>query len=572
MTLANRLSVAIAVSSLFFAFVFFGRDDTQLLAQQGDSPTPTPTFEPGPGSDIQVHPTGGKVTPPRYPNMDFALSRIVETLRADRLSARGAAKATPLYEGHTVAVTLHVIEGYADSIESFLEANGATVRNIGADYIEAYVPVSLLDDAYGQEGVISIRTIVPPQPAQGTIVSGGAAVHGVPSWHAAGYKGRGVKIGIIDAGFKGFAGLQGTELPATVSRRCYTAVGTFTARLSDCIPTGVPESFKQHGTAVTEAVFDIAPEATYYIANPYSWGDLLSTTNWMVEQGVDVINMSLSWSFSGPGDGTSRYSNAPVKSVDAAVTGGAIWVNSAGNSAEDSWYGAFEDSDSDTIHQFNSSGSECNGITVSLSPLRSVTAQLRWNDSWSGASKDLDIYLIPESSSTLSLSDAIASSTNSQAGGTNDKPYERIRLKHGEIANGEYCLAVHKSSGTAPSWIQLLVWGNSGSLQNYVSARSIDNPAESNNSGMLAVGAARHSSTSTIEGFSSRGPTIDNRTKPDIVGADGGRSSTWGSWYGTSQASPHVAGLAALVKQRFTSYTPSQIASYLKANALARGD
>ena len=175
------------------------------------------------------------------------------------------------------------------------------------------------------------------------------------------------------------------------------------------------------------------------------------------------------------------------------------------------------------------------------------------------------------SGSSVSLSDAVATSENNQVGAGNDVPYETIRRSHGEIANGEYCLAVKKSSGAAPSWIQLLVWGVSGDLQDYVSARSIGNPAESRNSGMLAAGAARISDTNTIEGFSSQGPTTDDRTKPDIVGADGGASDTYGTWYGTSQASPHVAGLAALVKERFPGYTPQQIATYLKNNTQPRG-
>jgi len=323
-----------------------------------------------------------------------------------------------------------------------------------------------------QEGVTSVRAIVPPQPAQGAIVSGGGAAHGAPSWHAAGYKGKGVKIGVIDIGFSGFAEMQGSELPSTVSGRCYTAVGTFTSNLSDCSSSHSDFTLRsrQHGTAATEAVFDIAPESTYYIANPHSFGDLLSTTNWMVEQEVDVINMSVGWIFRGPGDGTSPYSDAPVKSVDAAVTGGAIWVNSAGNEAKDSWYGAFADSDSDGIHQFNSSGNECNRISVNLSPKGGLTAQLRWDDSWGGASKDLDLYLVEvETSNVLSLSDAVASSASSQAGESDDVPYERISLDYGDIANGEYCLAVNKSGGSAPSWVQMLVWGNSGSLQHYVS-------------------------------------------------------------------------------------------------------
>ena len=49
-----------------------------------------------------------------------------------------------------------------------------------------------------------------------------------------------------------------------------------------------------HGTAVTEAAFDIAPEATYYIANPKSYGDLAIAGDWMIDHDVDTINYSLS--------------------------------------------------------------------------------------------------------------------------------------------------------------------------------------------------------------------------------------------------------------------------------------
>ena len=563
------LSLALAASALLLISLLAGSRSASVHAQQGDAPTPTAESD-GVG-DIEIIPTEGKISPPRYPNLDSKLNQIIEQTRTGRLTAQAAAASAPTHQGESVAVTLYIIEGYAGAIAAYLEANGGSPRNIGADYIEAYIPVSLLVEASEREGVVDIRTIVPPHPYQGTIVSGGVAVHGVPSWHADGYKGSGVKIGVIDLSFKGFSGLMGSELPATVNARCYTSVGSFTSNLSDCIYTGVPERSRKHGTAVTEAVFDIAPEADYYIADAGSDSDLLNTVNWMVSQGVDVINVSLGWTFDGPGDGTAYYNNAPLDSVNAAVRGGIIWINAAGNSAKDSWYGAFSDSDSDGIHQFNSSGNECNGISIDLDPLEGITAQLRWADSWGGASKNLNLYLIPVSGGTLSLSDAVDISTRSQSGGGNHIPYEWISLDHGEIADGEYCLAVTKVSGTAPSWVQLLVWGASGDLQNYVSARSIGNPAESRNSGMLAAGAARYSRTSAIERFSSRGPTTDNRTKPDIVGADGGTSSTYGTWYGTSQASPHVAGLAALVKQRFPSYSPSQIATYLKSNALARG-
>ena len=564
------LSLALAASALLLIGLLAGSRSASVHAQQGGAPTPTPATVPGPVFDIQSLPLEGKVSPPRYPNLDSNLNRVVEQARTGQLTTRAAAASAPLHYSQSVAVTLYIIEGYADAIASYLEANGASPRNIDADYIEAYIPVSLLAEASEREGVLSARTIIPPHPDQGSVVSGGVAAHGVPSWHAAGYKGRDVKIGVIDLSFKGFAGLMGSELPATVQARCYASVGNFTTNLSDCISTSSPERSRRHGTAVTEALFDIAPQADYYISDAGSYRDLLNTVNWMVSQGVDVINMSLAWGFDGPGDGTSYYSNAPLKSVDAAVTGGIIWVNGAGNSARDSWYGAFEDSDSDGVHEFNASGNECNRVTIDLDPLEGFTAQLRWADSWGGASKDLNLYLISDPGSTFSLSDAVAASEDYQLGYRNDIPYEWISIDHGDIANGEYCLAVNQTSGAAPSWIQLLVWGASDDLQNYVSAHSIGNPAESRNAGMLAAGAAPFSNTSTIESFSSRGPTTDNRTKPDIVGADGGTSSTRGTWKGTSQASPHVAGLAALVKQVYPSRSPSSIASYLKDNALGR--
>ena len=90
---------------------------------------------------------------------------------------------------------------------------------------------------------------------------------------------------------------------------------------------------------------------------------------------------------------------------------------------------------------------------------------------------------------------------------------------------------------------------------------------------MLAVGAASWATPSTIEDFSSRGPTTDGRVKPDVVGADRGNSASYGpsGFFGTSQASPHVAGLVALVLEQFPSFTPTQVADYLKTNALPRG-
>ena len=77
-------------------------------------------------------------------------------------------------------------------------------------------------------------------------------------------------------------------------------------------------------------------------------------------------------------------------------------------------------------------------------------------------------------------------------------------------------------------------------------ARSLNDAAVS--SVVVAAGAARHS-TGVIEVFSSRGPTIDGRIKPDLTGPDGVSGATYGpsSFFGTSASAPYVAGAAALI-------------------------
>ena len=294
------LAATVFAMALLFAALANGNS---AAAQTADTPTPVPTAEqPDDTGSIQnLPPIEGKLNPPQYPNMDSSLNRILQQVQTGQSTAQAAAANAPIHREESVAVTLYIAESYALDVWDWLEASGADPRNIGVDYIEAYVPVSLLPQTSQQEGVISVRTIVPPHPAQGDVITGGLLAHGVPAWYLAGIRGQGIKIGIIDIGFEGFRELMGTELPTSVQARCYTDVGVFTSNLSDC--ENADED--NHGVAVTETVFDIASRATYYISNPHSQGDLQTAVNWMTEQGVDVINMSLAWPWYGPGDGAS---------------------------------------------------------------------------------------------------------------------------------------------------------------------------------------------------------------------------------------------------------------------------
>ena len=118
-------------------------------------------------------------------------------------------------------------------------------------------------------------------------------------------------------------------------------------------------------------------------------------------------------------------------------------------------------------------------------------------------------------------------------------------------------------------WFQLQDFVGVSGMDPVTLYGSIENPSESANPGLLAAGAAPWGINSEIESFSSRGPTPDGRIKPDIVGADRADTEAYGpaGFPGTSQGTPHVAGLAALVLQHFPAYTPAEVAQYLKDNA-----
>ncbi|MEP7217151.1 MAG: S8 family serine peptidase, partial [Anaerolineaceae bacterium] len=489
---------------------------------------------------------------PKYRKLDRQLSDIAETALQGLSVPSGLEVLTHPNAASSIAVSIHFDPQSNGLAERLSHLPGVLLANQAPGLIEAYVPAGLLAALDADTGVVRVSTIVPPQPL---VTSQGAAAHNSPNWNSFGLTGTGIKVGIIDVGFIGYGALIGTELPTPVAVRCYTAVGVFTANIANCQTGDV------HGAAVAEAVMDVAPGVSLYLANPFSGSDLLATAQWMVSQGVQVINHSVGWTWDGPGNGTSISASSPLKAVDAAAAGGIVWVNSAGNANQQTWSGSYADANANNLMEF-STGVESND--VSLAAGQTVRIQARWEDAWGNAARDLDLYLY-NSAATL-----VASSQDTQNGGAGSIPYEFF--SYTAAAAGLYHVKVGRFSGTAPSWVEVQVFNQASNLSIGVSGHSIGNPAESASPGMLTVGAANWATTSTIESFSSQGPTRDNRVKPDLVGADRGDSVTYGpgGFGGTSQASPHVAGLAAIARQAYPSYTPAQIVTLLKSMALPR--
>ena len=535
--------------------------------------------------DVAVIPEKAQLT---YPNLSTHLNHLADGYSSGQMSEQEAAGEAPIHSGGSVAVTIH-LDGHVSDVVAFLEENGGDPRNVGEDYIEAYVPVWLLGRLSEQPDLTQVWEIIPPEPAFGNVTSQAVTLHQAESWQDAGFRGQGVKVGVIDLGFSSLTSLMGSELPTNVQGRCYTDIGEFSHHLSDCdvvdeiSPRTPPECIEAaqraaplnavHGTAVSEAVIDIAPNVSLYVANPVSKGDMQDVVEWMASEGVSIINYSVSYPFDGPGDGTSPFSDSPLNTVNQAVESDILWVTSAGNSADNTWFGEYSDPDGNGAISFGGQNDEV--IDLPFVECRRHTVQLRWEDSWDAARTDLDIYLFHKPSSQLTT----IFSVSEQSGESGQIPWEAFAFT-AVVDSDDYGLVVIHEDGPVPDWIQLLYWGP-GSIEPHTLSGSIGNPAESDNLGMLAVGAAPFYDTNTIEPFSSQGPTPDGRFKPDIVGIDCAASVSYEReirrddgqecWFpGTSQASPHVAGMAALVRQRFPEFSPEQVADYLKDTAQQR--
>ncbi|HEU4426777.1 MAG TPA: S8 family serine peptidase, partial [Pilimelia sp.] len=111
---------------------------------------------------------------------------------------------------------------------------------------------------------------------------------------------------------------------------------------------------------------------------------------------------------------------------------------------------------------------------------------------------------------------------------------------------------------------------------NNYSERSLNTPASAD--AALAVGAV--SKTEELADFSSRGPRLDGAVKPDLTapGVDitaarskdgflGNPGDAYLTLSGTSMATPHVAGAAAILAQRHPDWSPAALKAALIASA-----
>jgi hypothetical protein len=489
----------------------------------------------------------------REPRLEDVLARLarLDVAPAQELAARSGLD----LQDHRVLVEVSAEAGRSlDDVDvGFMTAQGAVIQKRSRNTLRLWVPLDRLREL--AEGTAGLGVIRRPRLAHTAVIQSEAvALTGAGGWQGFGADGSGVKAAVIDAGFVGLAAAKAAgEVPLSAVERDESGAGM--------------ESDTQHGTAVTEVMYDMAPGAQLYLVHIRSNADLADAVDYCIGQGVQVINMSLAWFNFNHEDGVS-YSPwtqgylgiSPITSMNEATGGGILPVVAAGNYAQGHYSGFFNDNGSG-LHDF---GGGDIGLTIYAIAGQTIIGALNW-DAWPLTDQDFDLYLYRTSGNRR-----VASSSGDQETGLWPIPEEYISYTVPGGQTGYYFFVFSKWSATYTPHFEFFCPTHT-ILDWPVAAGSISTPADA--SACLAVGAMSRLNWTTgpQESFSSQGPTNQPLIKPDIIGADNCNSFTWGHWLGTSQASPHVAAAAVLVASRFGGFGPMEIRNYLQSSTIGMG-
>ncbi len=354
------------------------------------------------------------------------------------------------------------------------------------------------------------------------------------------------------------------------------------------------------GTALLEIIHDIAPGARLAFANGDTDLAFNQAVNFLAASN-DVVVDDIGF-FGEPYDGTSSVSRNTAAALNNSGFPIRAYFTSVGNSADEHYIGAYVSSgvDGSTIsgisnpgrlHLFQRTADTTDVLNLGPQPYNvialpanaEVAIFLSWNDPFGAAANNYDLYLVQQSTGRV-----VASSTDVQNGRqdpvevidyvnrTGSQDFFRIVVQNVRDAAQPRDLNIYSFQPECAASGPLRLASPLHERHNYNTAtRSVAAQSDAGGSpvSVISVGAICSASANaagtfpaaapdescldttnrTAEFFSSRGPTLDGRQKPDISAIDGvqisGAGSFGSTFFGTSAASPHMGGIAALLLQ-----------------------
>jgi minor extracellular serine protease Vpr len=445
-------------------------------------------------------------------------------------------------------------------------------------------------------------------------------VHAIEAWRTAqvggdANAGRGIKVGVIDTGIDHLHPcFSDAGFPATpqLGDRRFTNNKVIVARVfNNKTPSQgyTPEAIQDHGTHVAGtvacnldtpadvqgvqlpyAVSGVAPAAQLGNYNVFPGEDadarsedILNAMEAAYNDGMDVINMSLGGGASGAQDlltvGVDNLDEANmVSAISAGNEGpGHYTVGSPGTAARALTAGA------STVGHFVGAPVQVGAATYQAAAgdfpvvAADLTAPL---GVVTGTSNGLGLACTPLAAGSLTGRIAVVSRGACSFS---------LKIRYAQDAGAVATLVVNNSAGDPNSMGTDPVVQPAPTIPAYaVSLNSAPGLVAANGTtATIAAGLSYFRSTNDniMAGFSSQGPTDTSarRVKPDVVApgvnvlssiprsfCGAGASDCWAFFQGTSMAAPHLAGMAAVVRQAHPAWTAAQVRSAI-VNTASQG-
>ncbi|PEJ52236.1 peptidase S8 [Bacillus sp. AFS002410] len=423
---------------------------------------------------------------------------------------------------------------------------------------------------------------------------------GADKLHEENITGKGVKVGVIDTGidynhpdlkgiFKGgYDFVDNDADPMETTYKDWKASGQ-----PEIGPSGT-SYYTEHGTHVSgsigaqkknnspSAVMGVAPDVDLYVyrvLGPYGSGSndaVMAGIDKAVQDGMDVINLSLGSSQNDPLSPTSiAINNAMLSGVVACVA--------AGNAGpEEKTLGA--------------PGAAALAVTVGASD---VSLTIPTYNASAGDQKFTNMQLLAENYTDKleDLKNTTLSIVDVGLGAKSDYTNKDVAGKVALIQRGTYTFDEKVQNAKAAGAKAVVVYNNVdgnidayiGEGTNYIPSFRISKADGERLKGQKEITFETLGSVKSegdhLADFSSRGPAEGtDDIKPDVVGPgesifstlpvymnnkqdDGNYDMAYGRLSGTSMATPHVAGAAALILQAHPDYTPFEVKEALMNTA-----
>lgn len=387
-------------------------------------------------------------------------------------------------------------------------------------------------------------------PVVDTFVAGeGAEALALGPWWDAGFRGQGVKVAVFDVQWFNAAVID-EELgdvqthDCELTRSCDVAMDTLRPRYS----------FEEgsHGVGCAEVVADFAPEAELHLVRVNGPTGLENAAEWAVRNEIDLVSMSMSFFNNSFYDGSGAVADAAGHMAE----GGTLLVTSAGNYATEHWIGDWIDLDHDGWMDFPW-GSSYLPVYYGAG---AGGAYVTWDEFTRCGRNDFDVEAVNRDGEIVGRATA-----TQDPEGDSCVPLERITLQT-EVEDW-YWLRIRRVRGAGGTRVAVLARG--GSVYD-PQPGSLADPASSPSPFVVGAVRASHYALGGPESFSSVGPTHAGFYKPDIAGPDGLSSRIFGTtgFYGTSAATPAVAGTLAVLLSARPDLDARAAADLLAANAL----